>query len=654
MKAVYLIRSLAVFFLLVPFTSHAQVMIAEPAKELGEIYENGGKITTTFTLRNPYPVDTIHILNIETSCGCTAILTQDTLIRPNSTLELEVSYDPSGRLGLFVKSIAVETRTGKSDFSTLYLKISGNVISETALVKPELTQLLDYKVAPIYFYPITAFDTSYLDFSYIISFVNDLTYEIDFYQFTTIGFEIGVSSQKEIETLEYLLNYSRAKLLREFKRRGFFVSTVFFDEPVFKIEEIPVWAAARIKVYSSNFNTEFEEESVVRISGSDFVENIDMALDHQRFNMPDYETLLNEVNFEMLEGKLFMNSRLELRGVILTPANVSDDERQKLKNKLSKLLFKRLKKLTGITKENVSIAFDSLGVHPENKYRFMLWDKDDEQDQQKYRFEVKEDVITPPLLPTFKQSMLTRTTLDTTSQDFKHFWKNLVLNYQAGHAINIVIESSVSQIPRNAGDDNLVIARKRATEISETLSQLFKNETNGGELNFILKPVVQGPGYTPQLKKLVDYAQYEYINLIPTTHANGNDKDLNPQPYQVNFDYYFNGVDTASWLFDKFATYLAAAVEQDGYVELRIESSISKVPVEHDLPNEYLVYSRAYESEKRLRLYLRRKLIDDNRILFTEQRYLVQGPEYDGTIPILQFRKFQYVKIVPQKFLTQE
>ena len=651
----FLLKHLLFFTLtLLTRTVFSQVMIAEPAKDLGEIFEDRGKISTTFLLRNPYLSDTIHILNIETSCGCTAILTQDTIIRPNSTLEVEVSYDPAGRLGLFVKSIAVETRTGKSNFSTLYLKISGNVISEAPIVKAEKTQLVDYKVAPVYFYPITTVDTSYLDFSYIVSFVNDLTYEIDFYQFTTVGLEVAVRDQKEVEDLEYLLNYSRAKLLREFSLRGFSTATVFFEEPVFVSDkEIPVWASARIKAFSSNFNTEFEEESVIQISGDDFVEQIDLALDHQRFNMPEYEELLNLVNFEMLEGKLFMNSRLELKGIILTPASVSQDERLKIQKKLSGLIFKRLKKSTGITKDNVSIDFDSLGVHPENKYRFVLWDKDDEQDQQKFRFVVKDDKIVPPLLPTYKQSLLTRTTLDTANDDFRHFWSNLILNQKAGHAIHLVIESSLSQMPRNAGDDNLVIARKRAAEIGETLAALFKSKT-GAELTYVLKPIVHGPEYTPKLKKLVDYAQYEYINIIPTTHSDGNRKELNPQPYQVNFDYYFNGVDTASWLFNRFAEYVAAAVEQDGYVELRIESSISRVPVEHDQPNEYLVYQRAYESEKRLRLHLKRKLIDANRIIFTEQRYLVQGPEYDGTIPILQYRKFQYIKIVPQKFLTQE
>jgi hypothetical protein len=634
-------------------SSQAQIMVSEPSKELGEIFENRGRVTTFFTLTNPYQKDTIHILNIETSCGCTVILTQDTLIMPGSTLDLEVSYDPKGRLGLFVKSIAVVSLTGKSNLSTVYLNITGNVISESVQVRPENTELLNYKVVPIYFYPITAYDTSYLDFSYIISFVNDLTYEIDFYQFTTIGFEIAVNDKKYIPEIEYLLNFSRSKLLSEFKRRGFFGTTVFFDEPIFIVDEIPVWSTARIKVYSSNFNTEISEESVITVSSKDFVENIDLALDYQRFSMPEYEDILTQVNFEMLEGKLFMNTSLNLRGIILTPPGVSDEERTVISQKLSKEIYKELKTLTGISKDNFTIEFDSIGVHPENKYRFVLWDKDDEQDQQIFRFEVKKDSIVPPLLPTYKQSLLTRTTIDTNNIDFKRFWKNLVMNKKAGHDIQLVIESSVSQIPRNEGDENIVIARKRANEISEVLNRMFKAQT-GGEISFILKPVVHGPEYKSSLKKLVDYAQYEYVNLIPTTHSNGKTSELSPMPYQVNFDYYFNGVDTSSWMFDKFANYVAAAVEQDGYIELRIESSISKVPVEHDLPNDYLVYARAQESEKRLRQYLKKKLVDDNRIIFTEERYLIQGPIYDGSIPILQFRKFQYIKIVPQKFLTNE
>ena len=633
--------------------SFGQIMIDEPVKELGDIFESQGKITTYFDLKNPYRADTIHILNIETSCGCTAILTQDTVIYPGQTLKLEVSYDPQGRPGLFVKSIAVETRTGKNSLSTLYLKISGNVISETQAINPQNTTLLEYKVSPIYFYAVTAFDTSYLDFSYVIPFVNDLTYEIDYYQFTTIGFEIGVADKKYIKDIEITLKFIRKKLLREFKQRGYFLNTVFFDEPIFKTEELPAWSTASIKVYSSNFNNEGIEESSILVSSDQAVEAVDLVLDYQRFVMPAYEEILQEVNFEKLEGKLFMNGQLDLRGILLTPSHINDEERTEIGNQLAHLIYKKLKKSSGISKDDIRFDFDSTGVHPENKYRFVLWDKDDEKDYQQIQFVVKDDQLTPPLLPTYKQSLLTRTTIDTSSQDFILFWSNLCMNYQAGFEIEVLMELSISKIPRQESDDNLQLARKRAKEISDFLTAKFLRET-GGNIRFIIKPVVHGPDYSTDLKKLVNYAQYEYVNLVPTTHKNGNDKELNPHPYQVNFDYYFNGVDTSSWLFDKFARYLAEAVEQDGYVELRLESSISKVPVEHDLPNNYLVYRRAHESEQRLRKYMNTKLIDENRVIFTEHRYLTQGPEYDGTIPILEYRIFQYVKIVPQKYLTQE
>lgn len=631
--------------------STAQIRVTEPSKNLGEIFESGGKVSTYFTLFNPFVKDTIHILDVETSCGCTAIFSQDTLIMPGKSIDVEVVYDPSGRLGLFVKSVAVVHRTGNS-VSTVYLNITGNVISATPQIKVQKTELLEYKVSPIYYYPITPFDTSYLDFSYIVSFVNDLTYEIDYYQFTTIGFEVAVADMKYIEELEYLLNFSRAKLVREFKQRGYFPTTVFFDEPVFYQDKIPSWSSARIKVYSTNFNSEITEESVIAVTQADFVENLDLLLDYNRFSLPLADEIVNEINFELLEGKLFMNGRLDLKGMVLKPSKASDKDVMKLLDETSSLIFKKMKKLTGVNKDELTIVFDSIGVHPENKYRFVMWDKNDQQENHFIRYEIKEDKITPPLLPTYKQSLLTRTTIDTSHREFKLFWKNLLMNSKAGHDIQLVIETSVSKIPRSGVDDNLVLSRKRGTEIAEFLNGMFKKET-GKEISFVYRPFVHGPDYTKELKKNVDYAQYEYVNLIPLTHSNGEDKALDPHPYQVNFDYYFNGVDTASWLFDKFANYIAAAVEQDGFVEIRIESSISKIPIEHELSNDYLVYARAQESEKRLRLYLKTKLIDPNRIIFSEQRYLVQGPEYDGTIPIIQFRKFQYVKLIPQKYLTQ-
>ena len=150
--------------------SFGQILVDKPSKDLGDIYENRGKVTSIFTLKNPYKEDTIHIYDIKTSCGCTAILSEDTLIMPMSSTELKFSYDPKGRSGLFSKSIEVISRIGIYDQHRLMLKISGNVVSENSLIREVNAELVEYVVAPINFYAITPYDTSYLDFKLLYFF----------------------------------------------------------------------------------------------------------------------------------------------------------------------------------------------------------------------------------------------------------------------------------------------------------------------------------------------------------------------------------------------------------------------------------------------------------------------------------------------------
>ncbi len=626
-------------------------MVEEPSKDLGDIFENKGKVSTFFTLKNPYKEDTIRILNIVTSCGCTAVLTQDTLIPPQSTLDIEISYDPKGRLGLFVKSVEILSLTGNETRSRMFLKISGNVIAENRLVQETNVDLLEYKVAPIYFFPITPYDTSYLDFNYIISFVNDLSYEIDFYQFTTVGFEVSVNDKKHIPELEFLLNYSRKKILNEFALRGFYLNTIFFQEPVFKYEEIPTWATAKIRVFSANFDVYDEEVSVIKLSEDEVVENQNLMLNYERFSIPTIDEIIDTLNLEGLESKLFMNSELKLKGIILYPKNKNFAENRKFADKLEKRIFKELKKNSGVTKDFVSIKFDSLAVNLADKYHFMLWDESDEEEQQKFSYEIKRDIITPPLLPTYRQSTIVNESIDMANKDFRRFWRNIVLNQRAGHDIKLLIESSVSHLPRTGEESNMILAVKKAEKAKLFIENKFKKET-GKDISIEIKSFVRGPKFEGDMKKYADFAQYEYLNIIPLVHNRANTNKLEPKPYMVNFDYFFNGVDTASWVFNKFANYVAAAVVEDGFVELRIESSISQVPIERKISNLFLAYRRANESELRIREFIKTKLIDPNRVIFTDERYLINGPIYDGKIPIIKYRKFQYVKILPEKFLT--
>lgn len=633
--------------------SYGQILVDEPSQDLGDVYENRGKITAKFILKNPYKEDTILIHDIKTSCGCTAILSEDTLILPMSSTELKFSYDPRGRSGLFTKSIEVISRIGIYDQHRLYLKITGNVVSENLSVKDVNADLIEYLVAPINYYAITPYDTSYLDFNFFISFVNDLTYEIDFYQFTTIGFEIGVKNYEDIEQIEFLMTYARKKLNREFVLRGYDPNTIIFDDPVFKDDDkIPVWAKASIKIYSVNFGSDLVDESVIKITDDEVVENESMMLNYERFSKPSLEEVIEKVNFEGLEGKLFINSGLDLQGVILSPKRMSAHEREKFGQKLEKEIFNYLKKTSGTSKNDVKVHFDSLGVHPSDKYKFQMWDRSDEEELQSFSYEVKPENITPPLLPTYRQSTLLSTDLKTDNPEFEYFWKNIMLNHKAGRPIKIIIESSKSKIPRNGEENTVMLAQQDGNKIRDKLIEMFKAET-GRQLNVVVEAYAHGPEYNWHNKRHADYSQYEYFNLIPIVNHQNMENTKSSNPYMVNFDYYFNGIDTASWVFNKLALYIAEEVHQHGFVHLIIESSISRIPIDKKKTNIFLAYERALESEFRLRDFMKKRLVDPNRIIFTEERYLMQGPAYDNNVPIVKYRKFQYLKIIPEKHLTE-
>lgn len=628
----------------------SQIRISEPIQDLGDVFENKGRVKAVFNLVNPYFEDTILIENIVTPCGCTAVLTEERMIMPRSSLDLEIAYDPENRPGLFVKSIRVETITGRDEHNSLYLKIKGNVVAENALIEESDVSLKEYKVVPIYFFPITPYDTSYLDFNYFISFINDLSYEIDFFQFTTIGFEIEVDDDSQIEELEHLMNFCMRRIQKGFSKRGFPTETVFFQTPIFKEAEVPVWASARVKVFSVNFNDDEEEESVIDVSDNKIVDDESLLLRENRFRIPTVGEILEGIEMNRLESKLFMNGRIDLSGRFLISQRSSLSDAEKLVEKLEKKLYKTLRKKAGLDKEKFSFSIDSIEVHPEDRVELILWDRSDEKKQTSLNYTIREDQITPPFLPTYRQTILFQNTIDQATREFRRFWKNMIKNQQFT-PMKILVEASVSQRPdvRDSLDDKAAYVRRIAEEAKSFLIKKFKNETNRN-LEVEVIELVRGPAWdsTADLRL---YDEFEYMNLIPLVHHRSEGKEPKANPYQVNFDFFFNGIDTTSLVFNNFTRYIRKTVEQDGYVELRIESSISQIPVEKHLSNLELAYHRSYESQQRLKQHLARKLVDPNRILFVEERNLIQGPPYDGTTPILKYRPYQYIRIVPDKAL---
>lgn len=625
---------------------YGQIRVKEPIKDLGDVFEKSGEVTVHFQLENPYRQDTIRIRDIVTSCGCTAALAEDTIIMPGSSIQLDVVYDPSNRPGLFVKSIELSTRNNANEQHKFYLKIMGNVLQESFQGTEVNGNLEKYQVAPLYFYPITLYDTSYFQLSYISSFVDDMTYEIDYYQFTTIGMEVEVRDMATVERMEPQLSYLQNKIHQEFSKRGYAQNTVFFDEPHFSLSDsIPVWANGTIRLSSVNFDAGGNEQSEIIISETERVETKKMLLDYERFALPEIAEIIAEVNFESIESRLFINGELDLEGKIVLPWKKSDKIRHKTVKKLKKALLKEIKKRTGAKRKNVRIEIDHSGIHPANKYLFQLWDKADREPREELTYHLKPEQIQPPFLPTYRQIFTEQGHLDTLNEAFVHFWENLIRNARQRDTVHMILECGYHLAP-----DSIPTLKGSLKTLEKNLVKRLKEEA-GAVL--MIEEVAHASGLQ-RIKNIADGyddAVHNYINLIPLLSQQPNKKAATPSPYKVNFDLFFIGVDKGAFAFQRFTNELAAMVQKYGYVALRIESSASWVPIADDVPNEWVAFQRLIESEKRLKTVMAEKMIDPNRVIFIDESVVVQGPKYDGSMPILRYRDYHYVQIIPEKYL---
>ena len=635
------------------FLSFSQIRVYEATNDLGTIFEKNGVVKTSFELINPYEFDTIHILNIETSCGCTAILSEDTLIAPKSKIDLKVSYDPTGRKGLFGKSIRIDTKTGNSEMNTLYLKIVGNVISinNAEIRKPEL---VEYKVAPMYFYPITQYDTAYLDYSYIIDFVNSLTYEVDYFQFAKVGLDIKVRDNKHIEDLTYLLRYSKYRCLNQIAKSGYGKNRLFFNEPHFILSDsIPAWAVAEIKVYSLNFNDDNLNQSKIKLTHQKEFKTKPIALNLKSEKPIEIDSVSNYLNFDMLKESFLHDSIIEINYAYKIPESASLKNAIKLEKKVKKYILDKAKKEFGVKKKFVRFIVDDDRKVASTNYNFRIWQASGVKKETVVNYQVKEDKIIKPNLPVYKQFMFYFTdSLKRNSNDFNHFWTAITSYYKTHKDLYVILESSTSNFPRSLETDQLYLSRQKSKAIKSQFQNLFYQAT-GDSIEIKVKNVIQGPEYSKKHFTKKDYEQFEYIKLIPVfkTKREVFKSKVNPMPYIVKYDYYFKAIDTNSFVFKKFAKYLIYEIQTNGFVEVKTESSQSLIPVEKNKPNKVVAYNHLYESKKLLFEYLKKNLTDPNRLVISEERILVQGIPYSRKTPVVRYKPFQYVTIVPDKYL---
>jgi hypothetical protein len=95
--------------------------------DFGEM-KQGDKKDYTFELTNGGKSD-LHIRNVRSSCGCTAVAPSKKVISPGETVPIKVTFDSRGKRGRQSKSVTVITNDPKTPTSTL--RVSSNISTES-------------------------------------------------------------------------------------------------------------------------------------------------------------------------------------------------------------------------------------------------------------------------------------------------------------------------------------------------------------------------------------------------------------------------------------------------------------------------------------------------------------------------------------------
>jgi hypothetical protein len=78
----------------------------------------GPRVSHRFKVKNSGAAP-LEIKNVSATCGCTAAITKDKVIKPGGTGEIEVSFDTQGRPGKNVKTVSVSSNDPRTPTATL-------------------------------------------------------------------------------------------------------------------------------------------------------------------------------------------------------------------------------------------------------------------------------------------------------------------------------------------------------------------------------------------------------------------------------------------------------------------------------------------------------------------------------------------------------
>ena len=668
-------------FLALP--AFAQVEFEELIYDFHLVEESQGPVTHKFVIQNRARTEA-RILYIQPSCGCTAASLDKSVIPSKEKSWIEISYDPSNRPGYFFKSIEVGF-IADEDTIVRQIAVKGYTVSKDQSGPQTADVNYDIQLAPFHSNIKYADRWNIHKNKRFNTFIDDITYVIDKQNFAELKMVLTIPENASEEAYKEELEHASRIITQALKRRDYPSFSIGFASSIStkSANDFEQYAVGEIKIFCKDFTNHELEESVIKDltpsslpTGELPPPGLSERMIHEAVitagsKLPtdkDYDRFIQRCTRNALSHR-----EVWLGYVLYSESADEQKKAEKCLKQIRKDLIKQGVDPEGIffhepeyQDENLDIIRIAEFLPPPSDTVPTQESQIDSLDifdltaiSQRNHSDYKEvnDIPVQDLPAYFQQLKKFVRRVDTTNQYFISMMDEVIEQIKDGHPIDLIMESSASKAPAEIKVDNMYVARLRAEESQEIIkSYLLNRGLQEDDIRFKeVIPLVSGPNYDLRYYLIQYYYYFQYLKIIPIYRTPELKQNYIP-PYKINFSYNNLDVMNESYIFQAFCNKLADYINTHGYVKLILESSSSKVPTFSMGKNEHLSYHRAQEAKNKIYDEIRKRGINPSKVIITDERILVQGPEYnrDYKENAKIYEKYQYVKIVPYHNLLQE
>jgi len=685
-------------------SQNLDVRFNESIYDFGYIKEADGKVYYEFEFQN-YSKFPISVYKVISSCGCAVAKADEGWIQPNSKSKIKVWYDPLGRPGKFIKSFEIQF-VSDSLKQSAYLNIRGYTIEKELLETYvdnlyEGTQLM---VKPFEIEFLSSSDLRFMTEEKWQHFINDITYEIDQNGFANIQLQITLEkAEKDCKLSKEIFPIVHKNITMEIERRKYASWSVgFTDKECISSNLNDSKPGGILKVSSLNYSNDTILESGFYFTGkeidkSKFTMNYRDSLDFEKKIISklsfsniksldskknkDYSAILNLLNRRiLLDKKAFTGLTVDVK--------CREEDRDKIKIKILKSVKEICDKINKDADElgaiiekiyfsvpeinfindstlkpgkfiqkpwRLTLFYPAINSNTENE--FEEFTKLNTSGEKKLQDFLTQTGFKAPYqnLPVLELLHTGNFSLDTTTPLFKSWLGIMKEEWKNGNKIELLIESSIGKSPQMKSSESEFLSRKNAKKLNDELFSILKNSgipDSTFEIK-IVSTIVQGSTYAGKEFDLNYNQNYHFLKIIPKYSKPAKELKVALIPYQISFNNNSFDLPAETAIFQNFISRLVLVLENEGVINIIIESSSSKIPSTVYKNNELLSFFRAEQAAKKVREEIRKRGYDPTRVIVSELRTLVQGPDFKAESDRKKhpYDKYQYVKIIPVELI---